>query len=60
MDFILASIPTAQGSILGIPEFFQRKFDVAEIYQREWKVQGLVVDLTHLVQVTGKLVLQKN
>ena len=60
----LASRPAALGSILGVPNFFQKKnlmlsrfIDPALLRQRI--VQSLIVDETHLVLVSGKLVLQK-
>ena len=49
---------------LALLNFFKEKFDVAEIFQqrtaqREETVQSLLVDRTHLVLVSGQLVLQK-
>ena len=34
VDSDLASYPAALGSILGVPKFFPKKFDVARIYQQ--------------------------
>ena len=73
MDSILASHTAAPGLILRAPDFFQEKvflkeiFDVAKIYRQRTAlrerervtVQSLIVDRTHLVLVSGKLVLQK-
>ena len=36
-----------------------RFIDSALLREREWKVRSLIVDRTHLVLVSGKLVLQK-
>ena len=60
MESILALHPAAQGLILGVPEdLFLLRFIVSALL-REWTVQSLIVDRTHLVLVCGKLVLQKN
>ena len=66
MDSILASRQPELGSVLDVPNFFsmQEKFlmlpkfiDIALL--RVWAVQSLIVDQTHLVLGSGKLVLQK-
>ena len=53
MDRVLASRPAALGSILIIPEFFWTHLSTAQT------VQSLVVNQTHLLLVSGQLVLQK-
>ena len=70
-EVLPSSQPAIPGSILVVPESFQLKiynwkiFGVAEIY-RQWHClesgqckKSLIVDRTHLVLVSGKLVLQK-
>ena len=54
VDRVLASRPAALGSILIIPEFFWTHLSTAQT------VQSLVVNQTHLLLVSGQLVLQKN
>ena len=62
---ILASLPAAPGLIFGIPNFFQRKIQCCQylsylyLSAGEWTEQSLIVDQTHLVLVSGKLVQQK-
>ena len=58
VDSILASLPAAPSLILGIPEFFQRKKlmllrFIGNALLREWTVQNLKVDQTHLVLISG-------
>ena len=53
VDSNLASYQAASGSILGVPRLINSEL------LREWTVQSLVVDPTHLVLVNGKLVQQK-
>ena len=64
MFSILASRSAALGSILGVPNFFQKKNLMLSRFIdhtlfRQRIVQSLIVDETHLVLVSGKLVLQK-
>ena len=67
MDSVLASHPAALGSILGVPKdsFFTEIWSlillrlIDSALFREWTVQGLIVDRTHLVLVSVKLILQK-
>ena len=60
MESVLALHPAAQGLIPGVPgDLFLLSFIVSALL-REWTVQSLIVDRTHLVLVCGKLVLQKN
>ena len=59
----LASRPAALGSVLGIPKIFKEK-SMLQIFNnstllREWTVKGLMVDRTHIVLVSVKLVLQE-
>ena len=62
MDSVLVSHPAALGLILDVPDNLFRteiySLKVAEIL-REWTVQRLIDDQTHLVLNRGKLVLQK-
>ena len=62
MDSVLGFSLAALGSISGVLDFFF-KFDVAEFIKnalvREWAVQSVIVDITHLVLASGKLVLKK-
>ena len=61
---VLAFRPAAMGSILCVPDFFQKKNStlprfIHESLPREGAVQSLIADQTHLVLVSGKLILQK-
>ena len=55
---ILASHLAAPVLILGVFNLMMPRF-IDRPLLREWTVQSLIVDQTHLVLVSGKLVLQK-
>ena len=62
---VLAFRPAAMGSILSVPDFFQKKDSmlpriIHKSLLREGAVQSLIVDQTYLVLVSGKLILQKS
>ena len=55
------SHPAAPGSILAFPDYVQKSMlprFIDSALLREWTVQSLMVDQTHLLLVSGKLVLQ--
>ena len=59
MDSVIAIRPTALGLILRIPKFLKLPRFINSTLLREWTVQSLLVDRTHLVLVSGNLVFKR-